>query len=96
MKKTDLTKRLRLTPQEQDAIGIVGVDLAKGPDKAVVAWVPVHCKHRVSLRELEQYKPRRLGDIIATAHACLNCGEVRWRLHPGPVRIREPRESEEL
>lgn len=52
------------------------------------------CKHTdVSIREDPDIRPKWVGDAMATAHRCLDCREVLWRLHPSPRRMYEPREK---
>lgn len=105
--KTDLSKYLDLSAEDQRALGmipdpykqpdvVIGVDLASGPDHTVVRPYGEMCRHaNVTLRERTDVKSKRLpNNLLATPHTCLDCGALMWRLHPGPRRLRERREDE--
>lgn len=101
--KVDLSKYLTLTSEDHRALGTNDTRLEPTPwqvqakdrriakSRTFAAAYGGQCArgHRTSMRELPEFKVQRLlGDVIATAHACLDCGTVLWRLHPGPRRQR--------
>lgn len=108
MKKVDLSKYLKLSSEDQRALGMIADDdpyakvaealkarqaATSAPARQPAAGtysIGYGCrKHRVSLRERTDLKPKRLPrDLLATPHTCLDCGKVMWRLHPGPRRFR--------
>jgi hypothetical protein len=43
------------------------------------------CRHEPSLRERDDVKPRKVGACgLATAHDCVKCGAICYRVHSQP------------
>lgn len=43
------------------------------------------CRHEPSMRERSDVKPRRVSPFaVATAHDCVKCGDVVYRVHAQP------------